>query len=252
MCCARKRSRRGSGKTEISVSWTAIVPAVGSDTPAMRLRSVVLPEPLGPVRTVQLPAETAQCSMLSASSARPFPSGNAFFTPCRVTAAGTSVISRRCGRGAALDAPPAIIGLPDGDGVDRHADPTSEQQRTEDEEELVRLVLGQLVEVEDLHDVGAAVPEEIGVNRQRQIAKGLSLILRIRRESPFERRVVGADGHDVHVVEELQTIGAHAGLGLVPLSVRRIETPGGIRLVPRLAPARPDQQDVALSNLDVL
>src|SRR5438128_5153220 len=185
MCVARNRSRCGSGNAEISVSWTVIVPAVGNDTPAMRLSSVVLPEPLGPVRTVQLPAGTAQCSRLSASSVRPFSSGNAFFTPCRVTATDTSVISRRCGRGAALDAPPAIIGLPDGDGVDRHADPTSQQQRTEDEEELVRLVLGQLVEVEDLHDVRAAVPEEIGVNRERQIAEGRSLILRIGREYRF-------------------------------------------------------------------
>src|SRR5437879_835018 len=165
MRLARKRSRRASGKAEISGSWTAIVPAVGSDTPAMRLRSVVLPEPLGPIRTVQLAAGTAQCSMLSASSVRPFPSGNAFFTPCRVTAAGGSVISRHCGRGTALDAPSAGSGLPDGDGVDRHADAASQQQRPEDEEKLVSLVLGQLVEVEDLHDVGAAVPEEIGVNR---------------------------------------------------------------------------------------
>src|SRR5216117_1230365 len=252
MCRARKRSRRGSGKAEIFVSWTVIVPAVGSDTPAMRLRSVVLPEPLGPVRTVQLPAETAQRSMLSAWSVRPFSSGNAFFTPCRATAADTSVISRRCRRGAALDAPPAITGLPDGDGVDRHADPTSQQQRPEDEEELVRLVLSQLIEVEDLHDVGAAVPEEIGVNRQREIPKGLSLILRVWRESPLQRRVVRADRHDVHVVEEFQRVRPDAWLWLMPLRVRRIETPGGIRLVPRLAPARPHQQDVALADLDVL
>src|SRR5262249_36985457 len=223
MCCALNRSRRGSGRAEIFVPWTAIVPAVGSDTPVMRLRSVVLPEPLGPVRIVQLPAGRAQYSMLSASSVRPFPRGNTFFTPCRVTAAGTSVTVRRCGRGATPDVPPAIIELPDRDGVDRYADPASQQQRPGDEEEFVRLVLGQFVEVEDLHDVGAAVPEEIGVNRQRQIAEGLSLILRIGRESPFERRVVGADGHDVYVVEELQAIGAHAGLGLMPLRVRRIE-----------------------------
>src|SRR3989442_4116983 len=147
MCCARKRSRRGSGKAEISVSWTPIVPAVGSDTPAIKLRSVVLPEPLGPVRTVQRPAATAQCSMLSASSVRPFPSGNAFFTPCRVTAAGTSVIGRLAG-GAGR--PARDHRLPDGDGVDRHADPTSQPPRPQDEEEIVGLVLGQPIEVEDL------------------------------------------------------------------------------------------------------
>src|SRR5437763_6591190 len=163
MCLARNRSRCGSGSAEISVSWTATVPAVGNDTPAMRLSSVVLPEPLGPVRTVQRPVGTAQRWTLSASSVRPFPSGNAFVTPCRVTAADTPVIGVHGRRGAALDAPPAIPRLPDGDGVDRHADPASKQQRTEDEEELVRLVLGEIVEVEDLHDVGAAVPQEVGV-----------------------------------------------------------------------------------------
>src|SRR5262249_18849874 len=188
MCCALNRSRWGSGRAEIFVPWTAIVPAVGSDTPVMRLRSVVLPEPLGPVRTVQLPVGSAQYSMLSASSVRPFPRGNTFFTPCRVTAAGTSVTSSSLRAGPPRpDVPPAIIELPDGDGVDRYADPASQQKRPEDEEKLVRLVLGQFVEVEDLHDVGAAVPEEIGVNRQRQIAEGLTLILRIGRESPFER-----------------------------------------------------------------
>src|SRR5262249_9927899 len=52
---ARNRSRRASGKAKISVPSTWMVPAVGTETPAIRLRSVVLPEPLRPRRTVQDP-----------------------------------------------------------------------------------------------------------------------------------------------------------------------------------------------------
>src|SRR2546430_9837953 len=118
MCLAQNRSRCGSGSAEISVSWTATVPAVGNDTPAMRLSSVVLPEPLGPIRTVQRPAGTAQRWTLSASSVRPFPSGNAFVTPCKVTAADTPVIGVHGRRGAPPRPPPPTPPLPDGDEVE--------------------------------------------------------------------------------------------------------------------------------------
>src|SRR5207245_5241737 len=84
-------------------------------------------------------------------------------------------------RGAALGAPLPVTPSTDRDGIDRHADPTAQQQGAEDEQELVRLVLGQLVEVENLHDVAATVPEEIGVERQREKAECLSLILRVGR-----------------------------------------------------------------------
>src|SRR5207245_9063138 len=83
--------------------------------------------------------------------------------------------------GAPLGAPLPITPSTDRDGIDRHADPTAQQQGAEDEQELVRLVLGQLVEVENLHDVAATVPEEIGVERQREKAEGLSRIIRVGR-----------------------------------------------------------------------
>src|ERR1700730_464940 len=38
----------------------------------------------------------------------------------------------------------------------------------------------------------------------------------------------------------------------MPLGVRRVETPGIIGLTPILSPARPNEQNVALSDLDVL
>src|SRR6266436_790703 len=148
MCCARKRSRRGSGKAQRSVSWTKIVPAVGTETPAMRLRSVVLPEPLGPVMTVHPPAGSAHSPIFSASRALPLPSGNDFFTPRRVTASRVCVIAPSRGTRRA----------------ERHA---------------VRPVLGQLVQINDLDDVGPPVPDEIGMQGQREKAEGLSRVFRV-------------------------------------------------------------------------
>src|SRR6266849_5267552 len=142
--------------------------------------------------------------------------------------------------------------LEDGDGIDWHSDPALEQERAESEEELVRPILGQIVEVEDLHDVGASVPDEIDVQRQPEKAERLSVIIGFHREAPFHRRVVRPDRDDLHVVQELQAIGADAWLWLMPLGVRRVETPGIIGFSPRLPPARPHQQNVSLSDLDVL
>src|SRR5438034_7097734 len=106
---ALNRSRRASGRAEISIPSTWMVPAVGTETPAIRLRSVVLPEPLRPRRTVQDPAGRLRPSMSRTSSVFPTPSGNDFFT-LRITTAGTM--------------------LSDGDRVDRHADPAAQQQWT--------------------------------------------------------------------------------------------------------------------------
>src|SRR6266853_6754528 len=78
--------------------------------------------------------------------------------------------------------------LEDGDGIDWHSDPALEQERAESEEELVRPILGQIVEVEDLHDVGASVPDEIDVQRQTEKAEPLPRIIGFRREAPFHRR----------------------------------------------------------------
>src|SRR5438132_9891827 len=100
------------------------------------------------------------------------------------------------------------------DGIDRHTDPALQPERAEGEKELVRSVLSQLVEVEDLHDVGASVPDKIDVQRQPEKAERLSCILRFHREAPFYRRVVRPDGHDFHVVQELQAIGADTWLWL--------------------------------------
>src|SRR5438034_3420892 len=65
---ALNRSRRASGRAEISIPSTWMVPAVGTETPAIRLRSVVLPEPLRPRRTVQDPAGRLRPSMSRTSS----------------------------------------------------------------------------------------------------------------------------------------------------------------------------------------
>src|SRR5881628_1410900 len=83
---ALNRSRRASGRAEISIPSTWMVPAVGTETPAIRLRSVVLPEPLRPRRTVQDPAGRLRPSMSRTSSVFPSPSGNDFFTLRRTTA----------------------------------------------------------------------------------------------------------------------------------------------------------------------
>ena len=104
MCRARKTSRRPSGRVTMSVSPTVIVPASGTETPAMRLRSVVLPEPLGPVRIVERPAGRAHSATLSASRSPPRPSGNDFCTPRRATAKDADVMECPSSRNAVGEA----------------------------------------------------------------------------------------------------------------------------------------------------
>src|SRR6266851_955699 len=156
---ARNRSRRASDKVTTSVSSTSIVPAEGSATPAIRLSSVVFPEPLRPRRTAQLAAGSTSCSTLSTSRLPPSPSGNDFLTS-RSTTADRGLIAIA---GVAACISPLSTPLEDGERIDRYADPAFEQQRAKGEEELVSLVLGQLVEVQDLDDVGTPVPDEIEV-----------------------------------------------------------------------------------------
>src|SRR6267142_1383553 len=97
-----------------------------------------------------------------------------------------AVQAESCGRDVTLYTPPTPRrALPNGDGIDRHSNATPQKQRTENKEEFVGLVLRQLVQVEDLHDVGASVPEKIGVERPGGIAsKGLAGILWVA-EPPF-------------------------------------------------------------------
>src|SRR6266536_3334668 len=108
--------------------------------------------------------------MLSTSRLLPCPRGNDFFTPCRVTASRVCVMAlsrRKLREGQYVVCPSAChYALPNGDGIDRHPNTAPQQQRAEDKEEFVGLVLRQFVQVEDLDDVGTAVPEKIGVQRQ--------------------------------------------------------------------------------------
>src|SRR5215470_15932609 len=246
---ARNRSRRASDRAKTSVPPTRMEPADGAVTPAIRLRIVVFPEPLRPRKTVQLPAARARCSRSSTLRARPPWSGNAFFTWCRRTA-DCSLIA--IPRGTSSGSPQPSIGLQDGDRIDRHTDPTLQPERPDDKEKLICPVLGQLVEVEDLDDVGTPVPDEVDVQRQAEKAERLPGVIGFYGKTPFYRGVIGADRDDLHVVQELQAIGADTRLRLMPFGVRSVETPGIVRFRPRLPPPGPNQQNVALSNLDVL
>ena len=71
-------------------------------------------------------------------------------------------------------------------------------------------------------------------------------------ESPFDRGVIRADSHNVHVIEEGQAIRPDAWLGLMPLGMGRINFPVRAWLVPHLPPTRPHQQDIALLDLYLL
>src|SRR5215469_5102436 len=230
---ARNRSRRASDRANTSVPPTRMEPADGAVTPAIRLRIVVFPEPLRPRKTVQLPAARARCSRSSTSRARPPWSGNAFFTWCRRTA-DCSLIA--IPQGSSSRGPQPSIGLQDGDRVDRHTDPTLQAERPDDKEKLICPILGQLVEVEDLDDIGAPVPDEVYVQWQAEKAECFPHVIRFYRETPFYRCVVGTDRDDLHVVQELQAIGADARLRLMPFGVRSVETPGVVRFRPGLPP----------------
>src|SRR5712691_12967406 len=137
-------------------------------------------------------------------------------------------------------------------GIHWYANATPQQQRTKHEEKFIGLVLRQLIQVENLHNVGATVPEKIGVQWCGGIApKGLADILWVA-EPPFDRGVIRADGHNVHVIEEGQAIRPDAWLGLMPLGMGRINFPVWAELVPHLPPTRPHQQDIALLDFYLL
>src|SRR5215469_1514714 len=155
-------------------------------------------------------------------------------------------------RGARAGEPQPSIGLQDGDRVDRHTDPTLQAERPDDKEKLICPILGQLVEVEDLDDISASVPDEVYVQWQAEKAECFPRVIGFYRETPFYRCIVGTDRDDLHVVQELQAIGADARLRLMPFGVRSVETPGIVRFRPRLPPPGANQQNVALSKLDVL
>src|SRR5262245_239728 len=157
---------------------------------------------------------------------------------CHVT-----VQAERGGRDATLYAPPTPYrALPNGDWIDRHPNATPQKQRTEDKEEFVGLVFGQLVQVEDLHDVGPSVPEKFGMQRPGGIAsKGLPDIWRGGPEPPFYRRVIRTDGHNLPLVEEGQTISPHPWLRFMPLGMRGINLPVRAWRIPHLPPTRPHQ-----------
>src|SRR5215471_21447215 len=111
---------------------------------------------------------------------------------------------------------------PNSDRIHRHTNTASEEQGAEYEEKFIGLVLRQLIQVENLHDVGATVPEQIGVQWPGGIApKGLADILGVA-EPPFDCGVICVDGHNIHCIEEGQAIRPDAWLGLMPLGMGRI------------------------------
>src|SRR5207248_11098580 len=61
----------------------AIVPEVGFSTPAMMLKSVLLPQPLGPITETNSPAATTRSVDASASRRCP-PVRKVFETPCTI------------------------------------------------------------------------------------------------------------------------------------------------------------------------
>ena len=81
---ARNAVARASDRAMISVPPTAIVPPVGRETPAIRLSSVVLPEPLRPREHGAAAAGQRQMRRRPGPGAmRPPPSGNALRHPAQ-------------------------------------------------------------------------------------------------------------------------------------------------------------------------
>src|SRR5437016_7344352 len=110
-------------------------------------------------------------------------------------------------------------------GIHWYANATPQQQWAKHKEKFIGLVLGQVVQIENLHNVGTTIPEEIGVQWPSGIApKGLADILWVA-EPPFDCGVIRADGHNIHVIEEGQAIRPDAWLCLMPLSMGRISFP---------------------------
>jgi len=101
-------------------------------------------------------------------------------------------------------------------------------------------------------DVSSSTPDEIHMQRQREKAEGFSRVVGLRRESPLHRRVVGADGHDLPCRSRTSgNRGRRRACGLMPLGVGGVRRPAASGSSHVLPPARPDEQDVALSDLHV-
>src|SRR5262249_492601 len=100
-------------------------------------------------------------------------------------------LAHRNPQATSTTAPPTSTGLQDGDRVDRHTDPTLQAERADDKEKLICPILGQLVEIEDLDDIGAPVPDEVYVQWQAEKAECFPRVIRFYRETPFYRCVVG-------------------------------------------------------------
>src|SRR2546430_15743970 len=62
----RARARRGGGPPPISAPRKRTEPALGLSAPAMRLNTVLLPEPLGPIRPRISPSATSNETLLTA------------------------------------------------------------------------------------------------------------------------------------------------------------------------------------------
>src|SRR4029450_6879835 len=137
-------------------------------------------------------------------------------------------------------------------GIHWYTNATSQQQRAKHKEKLIGLVLCQVIEIENLDDVGPTVPEKIDVQRQIRKTKGFPRIPWRQRCAPFDRTVIHTNSHNIHLVEKRQAIRANPRLRLVPLTMRHIHTAVWAWLIPHLPPARAHEQDVALLDVHLL
>src|SRR5262245_2875007 len=63
-----RRQTSSEGYPSMRTSWNLMVPALGANTPAIRLKSVVLPAPFGPITAKIEPSGTAKLTLATARS----------------------------------------------------------------------------------------------------------------------------------------------------------------------------------------
>src|SRR5262249_14898378 len=106
-----------------------------------------------------------------------------------------------------------------------------------------------------LHDVGASIPEEFGVERESlEPSKGFHPVPwhGWKWKPPFNSRIIRADGDDLHLIEEGERIDTDTWLRLVPLGMANVNFPVRAWLIPCLPPARSNQQKIPLLDVDLL
>src|SRR5262245_44366556 len=128
--------------------------------------------------------------------------------------------------------------LANSNGIHRDANATPQQQRAKHKEKLICLVLRQVVEIENLDEVGAAVPESIDVQRQSlKTTITFPCVVRLDRKAPLYCGVIRTNDHNVHIVKKRQAIRPNPWLRLVPLAMRQVHASVCSWLIPHLPPA---------------